>query len=134
MRPTPATETRRRRRRDTPQVDLVTERVIGAAIEVCRHLAPGPLDSAGEEAPAVETSVRVVAFGRHAVTGHDNRGYRLDSLVADSVIAEAKSMQRQDPAFEAQLPAYPRMTGKRAGLLIDCDARVLKQGVKRLAL
>lgn len=60
--------------------------------------------------------------------------YRLDLLVEDAVIVEIKSVERLDPVFEAQILTYLRVTGKRVGLLINFNSRLLKQGVKRFVL
>ena len=60
--------------------------------------------------------------------------YRLDILVEDAVIVEIKSVERHDPVFEAQLLTYLRVTGKRVGLLINFNNRMLRTGIKRLML
>lgn len=117
----------------------VTSQVIGAAIEVHRCLGPGLLESVYEEALAIELDLREITYIRQVPVplvykGHEIGVYRLDLLVADSVVVEIKSVERQDPLFEAQLLTYLRLTGKRVGLLINFNTHLLKHGVKRLIL
>jgi len=121
------------------RINEVTEQVIGAAIEVHRHLGPGLLESAYEEALALELDLRGLPYARQvpvplAYKGREIGEYRLDLLVADSVVVEVKSVERQDPVFTAQLLTYLRLAGKRVGLLINFNTHLLKQGVKRLIL
>jgi GxxExxY protein len=54
--------------------------------------------------------------------------------VANAVIVEVKSVARLDPVFQAKLISYLRTTGLRAGLLINFNASLLKEGVKRIVL
>ena len=60
--------------------------------------------------------------------------YRLDLLVEDVVVVEAKSVERHDPVFEAQLLTYMKLTGKKVGLLINFNSKLLKDGIKRFVL
>ena len=60
--------------------------------------------------------------------------YRLDLLVDEQVIVEIKSVEQFDSVFEAQVLTYLRVTGKRIGLLINFNSRLLRDGVKRFAL
>jgi len=54
--------------------------------------------------------------------------------VEDTAVLEIKSVERFDPIFEAQVLAYLRISGKRRGLLINFNSRLLKDGVKRYVL
>ncbi len=60
--------------------------------------------------------------------------YRLDLLVDDAVVVEVKSVERFDPVFAAQVLTYLRVTGKKVGLLITFNSRLLKDGIKRFIL
>jgi GxxExxY protein len=118
------------------EIDKLTERIIGCAIEVHKVLGPGLLESAYEEAICIELSdsglksqrqLSIPAFYKGRAVGD----YRLDLLVEDTVIVELKSVERFDPVFEAQVLTYLRITGKKIGLLINFNSRLLTQGVKR---
>jgi len=120
-------------------INALTEQIIGAAIEVHCHLGPGLLESAYEEALVVELGLRGIPTERQVPVpleykGHMIGEYRLDLLVNDSVIVEIKSVDREDPVFEAQLLTYLRLTRKRVGLIINFNKRLLSQGVRRLIL
>jgi len=60
--------------------------------------------------------------------------HRIDIIVEDTVIVEIKSVERSDPVFEAQVLTYLRITGKKVGLLINFNNRLLKDGIKRFIL
>ena len=60
--------------------------------------------------------------------------YRLDLIVEESVVIEVKSVERFDPVFEAQVLTYLRITGKKVGLLINFNRRLLVEGLKRYML
>ncbi len=121
------------------EVNKITERIIGCAIEVHRNLGPGLLESVYEEALCVEFKIQGVCYERQVIIPVNYKGreigeYRLDLLVEDVVVVELKSVERHDPIFEAQLLTYLRITGKKVGLLINFNSKLLKEGVKRFVL
>jgi len=121
------------------EINKITERIIGCAIEVHRHLGPGLLESVYEEALCVEFELHDVNYQRQLSVPVNYKGrvigeYRLDLLVEDAVVVELKSVERHDPVFEAQILTYMRVTGRRVGLLINFNSKLLKEGVKRFIL
>jgi GxxExxY protein len=132
-----------RRHRDTETSDLeineITEKIIGSAIEVHRRLGPGLLEHAYEEALCIEFQLQGVDYQRQVAAPLTYKGraigeYRVDLLVEDAVVVEIKSVERHDPVFEAQVLTYLRMTGKKVGLLMNFNSRLLKNGIKRFVL
>ncbi|HVF27742.1 MAG TPA: GxxExxY protein [Pyrinomonadaceae bacterium] len=123
-----------------PHINKVTEAIIGAAIEVRRALGPGLLESAYSECLCRELSVRDVPFEREKPLPLEYKGirlecgYRLDLLVADSVVVEIKAVEAVVPVHEAQLLTYLRLGGWRVSLLINFNVEVLKQGIRRKVL
>ena len=120
-------------------INRLTERIIGCAIEVHRQLGPGLLEGTYELALCVELSDAGLKHERQVAVpivykGRDIGEYRLDLMVENTVIVEIKSVERHDPLFEAQLLTYLRVTGRRVGLLINFNNRMLKSGIKRLML
>ena len=119
-------------------LDSLTRLIIGAAIEVHRVLGPGLLESAYEMSLAFELSQRRVAFLQqsplpvHYKNVQLDCGYRLDFIVEDEIIIEIKAVDELAPIHQAQLLSYLRLSGKRVGLLINFNVRVLKQGLKRI--
>jgi GxxExxY protein len=117
----------------------ISEKVIGCAIEVHRVLGPGLLEATYEEALCVELEGRGVPFTRQVALPVFYKGrpvgeYRLDLVVAETVVVELKATERLDPVFDAQVLTYLRASGKRVGLLINFNTRLLKDGVKRFVL
>jgi GxxExxY protein len=117
-----------------------TEAIIGAAIEVHRELGPGLLESTYEECLCHELNVRGLPFRRQIEAPISYKGlkldcgYRIDLLVADSVIVELKSVDRILPVHEAQLLTYLRLLGKRVRLLINFNTPTLSKGIVRRVL
>jgi len=114
--------------------------VIGACIEVHRHLGPGLLESAYEECVAYELSLRGLRFERQCSVPLDYKGmeldcgYRIDLVVEDAIILEIKCVDRLLPVHEAQLLTYMRLRRIRTGLLINFREAVIKNGLRRLTL
>ena len=102
-------------------------------------MGPGLLERVYEEALCIELGLSGVCYQRQLAVPIDYKGrvigdYRLDLLVQDKVIVEIKSVDRHDPVFEAQLLTYLKVTGKKIGLLINFNSRLLKTGIKRIIL
>ncbi|HVH75949.1 MAG TPA: GxxExxY protein [Stellaceae bacterium] len=120
--------------------DPLTETIIGFAIEVHRQLGPGLLESAYEECLCFELKQAGVGFRRQVPLPVIYKairldcGYRLDILVENRVIIEIKSVERLMPIHEAQMLTYMKVSGTRAGLLLNFNTAVLKEGMRRLML
>ena len=118
----------------------VTERIIGAAIEVHRTLGPGLLESAYAVCLAEELMHRDLPFHREIPLPVSYKGrqleclYRLDLVVADLVVVEIKSVAVIEPVHEAQLLTYMRLGGWPLGLLINFNVPALKNGIRRRIL
>lgn len=110
---------------------------IGAAIEVHRTLGPGLLESAYEECMAHELALRNIPFSRQVAVPVDYKGvrldcgFRLDLVIADTVIVELKAVERLLPLHDAQLLTYLRLTGKTIGLLLNFHVDDLRSGIRR---
>lgn len=121
------------------KTDELTEKVIGAAIEVHRTLGPGLLESIYEEALCHELSLRNMHFERQVPVdvvykGKIIRGQRLDLLVEKRVVVEVKSVQKFPDVAIAQVLSYLKATGLTRALLINFGERKLVDGVKRISL
>ena len=104
-------------RSDILEFNKITESVIGAAIEVHRHLGPGLLESAYEECLCEELFLRKIPFNRQIalpVTYKSRKldiGYRIDLLVNNEVVVELKTVESVLPIHEAQTLTYMRLGG-----------------------
>ncbi len=121
-------------------VRMLTQQIIGAAIEVHRALGPGLLESAYETCLCHELSLRRVPFERQKqlpvlYKGIEvDCGYRLDLLVAETVVVEIKAVEQLLPVHQAQVLSYLRLGGWEVGLLINFHVPVLRQGIRRIVL
>jgi len=112
--------------------------VIGAAIEVHRHLGPGLLESVYESALSRELWLNGLEVERQVSLPIDYKGarlpsgLRLDLLVNRRLIIEVKAVERLDPIHRAQLLTYLKLTRHRLGLLINFNVQVLRSGIRRI--
>jgi GxxExxY protein len=119
-------------------INKTTEAVIGAAIEVHRHVGPGLLESAYEECLCEELLLRKIPFKRQIslpVIYKSKKldvGYRIDLLVNDEVVVELKTVEAILAIHEAQTLTYMRLGGWQVGLILNFNVTVLKNGIKRL--
>lgn len=118
----------------------LTDKIIGAAIEVHKVLGPGLLESAYQVCMEHESTLRNIPFERLVKLPLNYKGIDLDAgyvidLVYDKrVIVELKAVEKVIPVHEAQLLTYMRLTGIRVGLLINFNVPVLKDGIYRRVL
>jgi GxxExxY protein len=125
--------------KESEALKQLTERIIGCAIEVHRQLGPGLLEQTYEAALCIELQNANMNFVRQPIfpvvyKGQTIGEYRLDLIVADTVVVEIKSVERFDPIFESQVLTYLRVTGKKIGLLLNFNSRLLRDGIKRYVL
>lgn len=129
-----------RRYRGEMEINRITEKIIGAAIEVHKHLGPGLLESAYEECLADELQRIGFKIERQKAVPvvYKNTqldcGYRIDILVEDAVIIELEAVEALNPVHEAQILTYMKFAGKKTGLLINFNVTLLKNGLKRYVL
>jgi len=122
-----------------PEQDLTRE-IIGALIEVHKHLGPGLLESAYQKCFCRELTLRGIPYEceRNIPINYKgvelDCGYRLDVLVDGRVLVEIKSVEAIAPVHRAQLLTYLRLLGVKVGLLVNFNVPVLKEGIQRLVL
>src|SRR3977135_2947510 len=120
--------------------DPRTSPIIGAAIEVHRHLGPGLLESAYEECLCYEIDQSGLSFRRQVALPIVYKavrldcGYRMDIVVQDQVIVELKTVERFRPIHEAQMLTYLKLSGIRIGLLLNFNTSFFKDGIRRMLL
>ncbi|OGI50485.1 MAG: GxxExxY protein [Candidatus Muproteobacteria bacterium RIFCSPHIGHO2_02_FULL_65_16] len=116
----------------------LSNEVIGAAIEVHKHLGPGLLESIYQTCLAHELTNRGFKVAREAVFPVRYKGlefpaaYRADLVVQDKLILELKAVDVMLPVYAAQLLSYLRMSGLKLGLLINFNVSHLRDGIKRI--
>lgn len=131
---------RMRESQDRTELNRLTEQIIGAAIEVHRHLGPGLLESAYETCLAYELEQRGLTVERQKALPliykeiRLDQGYRIDLLVAQKVVVELKVVEQFTDVHEAQVLSYLRFSGCKVGLLINFNVKLLKDGVRRFVM
>lgn len=125
---------------DMIQIDKISNRIIGSAIEIHRNLGPGLLETAYQQCLAYELGSNDIEFclERPIPLKYKNVvidcAFRADIIVANSIIVELKSVDKLLPIHEAQLMTYLKLTGIKLGLLINFNVPLLKDGIKRIIL
>ncbi len=118
----------------------LTHNIIGAAVEVHRHLGPGFMEAVYHDCLAIEFRLRGITAEREATLRIEYKQevlpstYRADFLVADLML-EIKAKQNLVDADEAQVINYLRATGLPVGLLLNFGERrlVVRRFVNRFA-
>jgi GxxExxY protein len=117
--------------------EIVSNRVLGSAIEVHKVLGPGLLENSYRTCllrqleldglrAAAEVPIRVSYKGVQVPTA-----YRADIVIEDCVLVELKAVDRLLPVHEAQILTYLRHTGLHLGLLLNFNCRRLALGIRR---
>ena len=120
--------------------DPLTQKVIGAAIEVHRELGPGLLESVYQRAMAVELKLQGLAFVAQMPLPVVYKGVSLgddmfmDFVVEDRLVVELKAVDALIGVHEAQLLTYLKLSKIRTGLLLNFNEKLLKNGLKRMVL
>jgi GxxExxY protein len=118
----------------------LTEKIIGAFIEVHKTVGPGLLESAYEQCVCHELRLRGLSFRRQVDLPVEYKGveldcaYRMDILVEETIVTELKCVEHILPVHRAQLLTYLKLSGKRVGLLVNFLMPVLKDGLVRMVL
>ena len=116
----------------------LSEKIIGLAIKVHSALGPGLLESAYEKALVFELSrngykaevQKSISINYEGIIIEE--GYRADIVVNDIVLIELKSVKQIEDIHLKQLLTYLRLSGRKLGLLINFNATLLKDGIKRV--
>ena len=119
-------------------INKLSNKIIGAAIEVHKALGPGLLESAYEECLCYEFGLRDFSFERQKplpVIYKGNKldcGYRLDVVVENLIILELKSCEKIEPIHQAQLLTYLKLSGHSLGLLLNFNVPLMREGIVRI--
>ncbi len=120
------------------ELNLISEAIIDAGLEVHREIGPGLLESIYEDCLSWEIGKRgftverqkvIPVIYKNTLTSHP---FRLDMLIEDKVVVEIKNVERLIPIHEAQILTYLKLTGCAVGLLLNFNAVLFKNGIKRI--
>lgn len=118
-------------------LDAISYKIIGLAIEVHKQLGPGLLESAYQECLwyelknaglIVEKQKTLPIIYKDIKLDH---GYRIDLLVEDKIVIELKTVETFTDVHFAQTLTYLKLGNYPLGLLINFDSKILKNNIKR---
>jgi len=120
--------------------DPLTQKVIGAAIEVHRHLGPGLLESAYQKCleyellnlglPVVRELILPISYKQLTIS----KAYRIDLLVNNELVVETKTVEILNEIHLAQILTYLKFGNYKRGLLINFREKLLTSGIRRVSL
>lgn len=120
-------------------IEEIGAKVVDSGIKVHKALGPGLLESTYEQCLAYELGERgitvrrqvplAITYGRLKI----DAAYRIDMLIGEAVIVEAKALDVLLPVHQAQLVTYLKLSGHRLGFLMNFNVPLFKQGLKRIA-
>lgn len=118
--------------------NVLSNRIIGCAIEVHKSLGPGLLESAYQEClyyELIKSGLKVQKELSCPVIYKEIKleyGYRLDLLVENLVVIELKAVEKLTSSHKSQLLTYLKLGNYKLGLLINFNESILKNGIKRI--
>jgi GxxExxY protein len=119
-------------------INKLSSKIIGAAIEVHKALGPGLLESAYEECLCHEFGLRGLSNERQKPLPVIYKGkkldcgYRLDVVVENAIILELKSCEKIEPIHKAQILTYLKLSGLSLGLLLNFNVPIMRDGIVRI--
>ena len=124
---------------DGPVAEL-SGRIIGLGIKVHRCLGPGLLEAVYQACLCWELTRSGLCFRQEVPLSiryedlHLESAYRADIIAADQVLLELKSVEHILPVHEAQTLTYLRLSGCKVALLLNFNAVMLKDGLRRFVM
>ena len=124
----------------SPRTEEIANEIVDASFSVHSNLGPGLLESVYEECLAYELSERNLSFERQLVMPINYKdqkidtGLRLDFLVENKIVLEIKAVEALVSVHTSQVLTYMKLGGYRLGFLINFNAPVIKDGIKRIIL
>ena len=119
-------------------LNQLSSKIIGAAIEIHKALGPGLLESAYEKSLCHELKLRGLSFDNQkplplVFKGEEiDCGYRLDIIVGNAIILELKACEKIEPIHKAQLLTYLKISGLTLGLILNFNVPIMRRGIVRI--
>ena len=119
-------------------INKLSSKIIGAAIEVHKTLGPGLLESAYEQCLCHELNLQQLSFESQRPLPVEYKGkrldcgYRLDIVVDNAIILELKACEAIIPIHKAQLLTYLKLSGLHLGLILNFNVPVMHNGIVRI--
>ena len=122
---------------DIEELNFLSEKVIGLAIEVHRQLGPGLLESTYRTCLCYELNKAGIDLVQEVQVPIQYKelsidcAYRADIIVRNQLIVEVKHVEKILPVHEAQLLTYLKHKNIKLGLLLNFNVTLLKEGIVR---
>jgi GxxExxY protein len=122
------------------EINELSGKIIGCAIEVHKQLGPGLLESVYSEALCVELNECGIEYKKECSFPIIYKGYKLNSklradlIVEDLIIVELKCVEKILDIHRAQLLTYLKLLEKKLGLLMNFNEVLMKNGIHRIIL
>lgn len=119
------------------ELNALSYKVIGLAIEVHRQLGPGLLESAYQACLIYElqkAGLKVEKEISLPISYKEiklDQGYRIDLLIEDKLVIELKTVEDFSSVHFAQILTYLKIGKYPLGLLINFNSKILKNNIKR---
>jgi GxxExxY protein len=119
------------------EINDLSYKIIGLAIDVHKELGPGLLESAYQECLYYEiknAGLNVKKELSLPIIYKDiklDNGYRIDLLIEDIIVLELKTVEKFTDVHFAQILTYLKLGNYPLGLLINFDSKILKNSIKR---
>ncbi len=116
---------------------MITENIIGAAIEVHKALDSNLLESAYQECLFHELKSLGYSIKKEIdqpIIYKDiklDHGYRIDLLVESKIVNELKTVEKLTNVHSTQILTYLKLSNYPLGLLLNFHTKLLKDGIKR---
>jgi GxxExxY protein len=107
------------------QLDALTRKILGCAIEVHKALGPGLLERVYHKCLKRELSIKKLTYASEFLVPIHYKGVEVDAelrcdfLIEDKIVVELKAVDALAPVFEAQLLTYMKLLEKPKGILIN---------------
>jgi len=118
--------------------NIISNKIIGCAIELHRKLGPGLLESVYENALAYDLNEIGFDVRQQVPMPFIYKeikmevGYRIDLMIDNKVIVEVKSVEALAPVHFSQTLTYLKLSDKKLGLLINFNSKILKGNIHRI--
>ena len=119
-------------------INQLSSKIIGAAIEVHKILGPGLLESTYEKCLCHELKLRGIPFSNQVSLPVVYKGkqldcrYQMDLVVENTIILELKCCGKIEPIHQTQLLTYLKLSGLNLGLLLNFNVPVMRNGITRI--
>ena len=122
------------------ETERVATEIVDAVFRVHTTLGPGLIESVYVTCLVLELEARGLKVQREVEVpiiylGKSIRpGLRLDLLVEDKIVVEAKAVDTMHPVFKFKTRTYLKLSGRRLGILVNFNVPLIKDGIKRIIL